>query len=925
MKRFQKIFSGFLLFTLVIQGALGFTSPAQALFGVSIPTPSSIADQMEKRYNLDLGSLQDQAQSLNVAENKQLTPEVSIIFDPTDPRPGQRLTAKAFPLHFNGPQEQLYYTWYLRREACDLDNNPSDTERALCDEDGDGDITVEDWKITAMGELARNNFNNEAVDYNTDTDNDGYQARFGGNNRTNVPNHCYFHDNESGEDYEIADAGDMDFGCADGKDPVCVVTDQVVESGQIPASTAGTNDASNVFNASAGTACFISGSPICKGDGTVACSNGTPVCIDRDVQADCGTSLTTCSATSAAEADPTCRHLFPDAPGEESGDGTFGRDEERFWRTNPADDSTAENGNKDEANIVGLGRIDFTWNYASGDQVGVVVEGTSLLTTKHSDSSYKIMWAFSKNDCPISEAREVGSYTKTIKNYQVVFPTANIDLNRCLERNLVDPTQGGQATNLTLQMVTSPENPVNDETEDRGGDILTAQTLVDNGQKGSAGQLFDWTVEISNNQQFNNTIGRVADITDDLIEAGLLRQSQGTGLDTLEINLNMARTLQLAGRPLTDYLSGEQGFLRITSRVSENFSSGIVRKGRTDAIVTFTSTRNKIIAYKAAPILVGNKMRVQLPGNDGIICQDARLDRAICRVLQNEIIGLTIEDTGLTNFQWSINNSPLQCAADTVSPSCGSTNQNEVNFFPVSGGVGSSYTVSVTANDIESGKTVSLSRLFQVVDPTVAIISADPATISPKFLGQYRDIRGEEGGCPDGFCSNYSKSVFEGQSGKTLKVKTLFIPSFLSKNSQLEWEVDGTIVTPTNPNELSIDATNTDPGQVVNITARAVTTQEDDTRRALIDTWGISQLNSPENRFEQSVQVEIVDSAELGDDGLAGVQKYLAAFGTYLPETFLYTLRMILSGGLVLFVAAAAFVFLPEPNTISSGMKRRRE
>lgn len=910
--RSNKIFSLLLLATL-LQGTFGFTGSAEALFGISIPTPSQIADQFEKRYNLSLESIQDQAQTLNVASNKQLAPQVSVIFDPSDPRPGQRLTAKAFPLYFNGPAEQLYYTWYLQRAGCSLDRNPSESKRNLCDEDSDRRITVEDWKIAAMGEIARNGFNNEDVSYSTDNDNDGYQARFGGSSRVNTPNHCYIHDNQSGEDYEIVDnTSDTEFSCADGRDPVCVVTDQVVESGEIPANTGGNSSGGETFEVSEGTACFVSGYPICSSSGGVSCTTGTPSCIDRSLQNDCGQTLSSCSTTGQSSADPICRHLFPSAPDEDSGDGSFDEEEERFWRTNPNDDSTAENGNKDEANIVGLGRGDFTWNYGAGDQVGVVVEGTSMFPTKHDDSSFMIMWAFSKNDCPLSVASGTGSYTKNVRNFQITFPTASIDLDDCLERNLVDPTLGGQSTNLDLQLITSPENPVNDETADQGGDIITAQVLIDNAQKGVNNQYFDWRIEISNNAQFNNAVGRVADITDDLLSAGLVRQVKGAGVDTLEVSLNMDRGLELAGRSLSEYLAGDQGFLRISTRVSENFSSGIVRKGRTDRIVTFTSTQNKIIAYKAEPVLAGEKMRVRIPGVDDIICQDARVDRAICRVVQNEIIGLKIDNSDLTNFQWSINDTPLICQTSNVSPDCRQGEPNEVNFFPVSGNPGSSYTVSVTANDIVSGKTVTLSRLFQVVEPSVNILSADPATVTPKFLGQYRDIQADAGSCPDGFCNNYSKNVFQGSSGEIFKLKPLFTPSFLSKTSQIEWEVNGNIVSANNPNELSIDATESQPGQIVNVLVRGVSNQSDDTRRALIDTWGISQLDSSESRFEEGIQIEVMPPAEPSSEEVAGIRRYLAAFGTYIPETLLYTIRIFLSGSLVLFVAAMAFVFLPE-------------
>jgi len=90
-------------------------------------------------------------------------------------------------------------------------------------------------------------------------------------------------------------------------------------------------------------------------------------------------------------------HLFPNNP--ETGDGEFGLSEEQSWNTNPHDSDTADLGNVDEANVSGAGRNSFTWTYRDGDQVGVVVEGVSNEFTSYEDSSYKVMWAFSNNNC----------------------------------------------------------------------------------------------------------------------------------------------------------------------------------------------------------------------------------------------------------------------------------------------------------------------------------------------------------------------------------------------------------------------------------------------------------------------------------------------------------------------------------------------
>lgn len=168
----------------------------------------------------------------------------------------------------------------------------------------------------------------------------------------------------------------------------------------------------------------MSALPFCRADGTVGCGVGVPCCVANPTTANaCTQTLNSCSRPGGTvgtggwfgnegavrpPANSICRHLFPVAPGYVAGDGAYGAGEEQFWRTDPADPDTAENGNKDEANITGLGRDTFTWNYVAGDKVGVVIEGTSMLPTKYSDSSNAIMWAFSKNKCPI-DGRSTGS------------------------------------------------------------------------------------------------------------------------------------------------------------------------------------------------------------------------------------------------------------------------------------------------------------------------------------------------------------------------------------------------------------------------------------------------------------------------------------------------------------------------------------
>ena len=223
--RKQKVLAGVLLFSqLFFVGTL----PAQALFGVSIPSPSKVATDLEKRYHLDLSNMQGQGELFNVGQGKQPAPEVSLTFTPSDPRPGEKLTARAFPVYFGNKEESLYYGWYLKREGCDLSATPSAAKRTFCDRDSDGRITVEDWKIEAVRIQVQNGYDNTQTNYSSDTDDDSYKARFGGDNKTNTASYCYYHDNQSGKNYELAGAGNISFDCPSGTTPMCMIPIQEV-------------------------------------------------------------------------------------------------------------------------------------------------------------------------------------------------------------------------------------------------------------------------------------------------------------------------------------------------------------------------------------------------------------------------------------------------------------------------------------------------------------------------------------------------------------------------------------------------------------------------------------------------------------------------------------------------------------------------
>ncbi|MEI9966535.1 MAG: hypothetical protein WDN67_02700 [Candidatus Moraniibacteriota bacterium] len=306
-----------------------------------------------------------------------------------------------------------------------------------------------------------------------------------------------------------------------------------------------------------------------------------------------------------------------------------------------------------------------------------------------------------------------------------------------------------------------------------------------------------------------------------------------------------------------------------------------------------------------------------------MICNDDVLDRSVCRVVQNEVIGLRVDPSGLSNFSWMVNGVPLSCTQSGVSPDCVDGTQNEVTFLPVTGNIGDTYTVTLIASDAESGKTVTLARTFNVIEPQVTIVSADENLVWRQLLGQYRDITGQATDCPDGLCNDYSEDILDTYAGDVPVLKAKFIPSFLGASSERAWKLDGQEIGEDQSQQISF-AADKPAGSEYNITLSASIAQSDETRRALLDTWGVSPLNSPEVNFSDSAQVQLLDpNLAAAPKGI--IQRSFAAIASYLPSSLLFSLRILLSGALILFAASFVMAAVPGERLASRPVKAEEE
>jgi uncharacterized membrane protein YgcG len=982
-------------FSAVLVVQLAFPVQLFALFGIGpkIPSATDAAKAIMEQFHINTESVKNFGEDFNVGDTKKYSPEVTLLFSPTDPKEGHKMTAKALPLYFSNQSDQQYFTWYLKRKGCDLGSTSG--KPSYCNADNIGEITVNDWKVAAMRILVTDQADKRGFDYTTTVDDkDAYKAMCGGGNKvtvdpTDAGGYTYVADKGTGVFHQlVASNSENSFSCGSDSVAACISGADSVNPADFLASADATGGSGGTggTGGSGGTGAVDPVSGTTTGNGGSGGTGGTagnggdastlvegqtflydsyytaigyadclknvptcpihslPGCIKADLFGKVFTgaqiSGITCTSGSVKIYD-RCVHLFAKPNDGASGDGSFDVDEESYWGTNPKDPDTADNGNKDEANVVGLGLDTFAWNYQVGDQVGVVVEGVSIIPTKEDDASMMNMWAFSKNDCPIPEDTK-GSYYKTIKGFAVKIPTSTMtegDLNTCLEDNLVDPFEGGQSKSKRLEVDVSstPENPTNDQTPVRSGDVVDVNASITNSDRRDAEIVYEWKVEISDNPVMMDG----TNITEKLKSAGLLPLScklsgsgldaacTGNGLNAISVTMNLDSGI-LGG------LSGADSiYMRISTVASETYAGDkiIGRAGKGDVIVRVTNTDQKILSYVSAavPVTTGAETRYKVTladGNSGDadaltpICNtyhsnpltksdiSDNLDRVACRVIKNEIVGVKVANPSskYKNFKWTVDGKTLACDA-SVSNDADCTTGNEA-FFAVVGEAGAMINVRLDAVDVETGKTISLTRSFNVVHPEIMLESANETMLWPRYVGQFTDIDGK-------VFDESSTSFFEKYTDSGIQMQARFVPSFTQQLSTRTWTIDGApysgeIVRNTAYGDLfGIDyfAADLPIGTVFNVGISASLVEPLEKRRALRDIWGIGEAESAEVTIGKAIQIQNIAYETAAD---SGVKKFYAALSGYIPPALSFAFRIILSGGLLLFAVGFLFSFVPE-------------
>ncbi|MDD5651963.1 MAG: hypothetical protein PHX98_01010, partial [Candidatus Moranbacteria bacterium] len=602
-----------------------------------------------------------------------------------------------------------------------------------------------------------------------------------------------------------------------------------------------------------------------------------------------------------------CTHLFPHARNFATGDDEFTDREEEFWRTDPTDQDTSGDGISDEAAVAGLGRDKFNWLYNTGDEVGVVVEGTAAGLTQHDDSSQMVMWALPKNifdvrgsgsECEISGK---SSYTKTIKGYNVQIDAAETDINECLKENLIDPLQGGQPGNIEVELSAFPENPANDSSGSGNGDIINVQSMLLNANVNDARNVYyKWSVYGSD--QFILDLESWTEIPS-IIDG----MSEGLNMDSISFDLNLGQN-ETAFQNI--FGGGNSGYLRVVLDVEENYQSGSTRSGRGEVVI-------KAITGNSNQLEIGNvrySNGLLLPGTRRFCLTDPNnpnsSNETVCFITNNEIVRAEADIEGLNNYYWTLNGKKLECTGD-MSNDCRNDYQTNVVYFPIVGSPGDTYTLKLFANDTvpsdaqnpgNPGFKTEIVQHFKILDPVVELgplggidencRSIGEAGFDAKLLGNYTDIYGAD-------LDECSTTVFEGQAG-SFTVEAFLNPTFISNYlEEINWSVNG--------ESLDSDGmTVTFPaggeaGASYQVSFNGKYRQENEVERALVEKFEVPQLSLVDEPIGDSITIKITENDETALK--SRTSKAMASLISNIPIQTLFLFRVALTVATIIFVS----------------------
>jgi hypothetical protein len=857
-----------------------FISLVICLFALAPFSPSGVRAASDLNINNGANYLLDATYG-SFPENSN-PPEVALSFYPQQPSKGEVVTATASPSGL-GDSSNLYFTWFLKRENCP-DN------KSKCDLNNDNHVDIEDYKIEAMRILAKGDFNSEEADYDKDKDDDGYKARLGGDNMSDLSK-CYIHDFDSGLDFKLKDCdhlfpdenlsgedvGDNSFGTKEEKfwrtNP-----DNNNTNGN------GISDEANVVGLGASSFSWTYES----GDKIGVVVEGT---LNGAEKVSWAMPENNCSLDDFLKIDI--------ASSNEIGSDTTTKKGTLYGL--PFISETTVSKTTATGDYDGHANSTFTTIRETEEATSIDPDNLTAFTstTVYETITVSYVGWLTITTTQVIQPRVAISYTSEKKEDDDVFAMNVEDVNNCLEDNLVSPESTAEGSyeeekektpDLDISLTATPNNAYNSPAGENPLKLSVASTVYGNVNADSLS--YTWKVYGSQDAvSWKEILKKDLDALDATPLSGL-------GLK------NFSFALAFNEKPIPKYL-------KIKVVATENNDPNPEASGTSEIIVPIPSLNTNLKTFSTAAT---NNESSPLSLEDERCASDSGEK---CYAAPNEILGFKISSNDLMDFFWSVDGKPF---AYPVCPlaDCASE-QNKTAFLPILKNAGETYSVTLQATDKKTGEKIKLSQTIQVVTPFALLTSADKTTCAPILLGYFKDL-------DDNLTPDYSLTSFATTPGATIKLKpTLNVPLL----GTATWTIDETTFTKDTAEKYSFEIkddgtlifpTDKKVGDLISVKYSALYTQPNSLKKVLHKYWEVPLNNFYEKRINATIEIKVVAALANKETGVNLQtnlrQKFLATVISNLPYQLVFLIKIILAGLLLLFGSHFFLTFFSKQNHV---------
>jgi len=743
-----------------------------------------IIEKIENMFGSDRDSTKEMVSQMNSAPYKTIAPQVQILFNPPNPKPGEKITATAVASYFNNDGPGLYFTWYLSR----------------LDENGDRELDSEEMKKIAAKIVANGgNFDDAGTssewekdwenfdgEIDNDSDNDGYTAIFGGESPTaskssedeEAPKYCYAHDFETGKNHEIECKHYF-------PDGICGESGKFSDSAEASWGT-------NPFN------------PDTDGDGT------------KDEADLCGLGQNTIT--------------WNYKPGDKIGvivEGTsslatkyYDSSYMIFWalpkNSCEVEDLTEREENlEDECSIEIDNLADFIETFNAEDEcvLGLLAEEieaflsaeipsskilvslqniTLLETDAVADINSKIiagLIADLQSSYPSIDFNDISNdLTHLLEDFEDGYTNekapfeideGEIEYDDCLVANLISPTEGNAFSKMDISLSYKPKSPLNTE-----GSTIDINAFVSNSpdlEKTKYTWSFFACSDIDVCDKEPISFSKIKSIG----------KTVGMGLNNISFPLG------------PDSFPESRKYLKVNVKASVNFEANAFNSGAGTVYIPITNSADNSIQIFSTEMKDGKIEK--LKDENGDPYPERCSEKDPCPVLKQETILLEGPDN-LESYSWVIDGKPFSyenCSSTDNSFCNPETGENTKDaYFTITNGEGQIHKVNLIAENPEDGSKVDILRSFKVSEPKVKIKPQDCNGLNPgrNILGLFKEGFEVEDWClEEGEKTNldFSQNNFFVTEGEEIRLKADFNFSSTGKKlSNYFWTIDGIALYP---------------------------------------------------------------------------------------------------------------------------------